>query len=372
MKQKQKKGVLQKDEKYTMQNFIGRVKGTLLQDTYTNELENKLIHKNSEESTAKINYYRKMIMITTIVTLSLYLVLGTLHLIFALVLYPNVNNNFQGTIYTFFTSSTLTNVTKLLGSYRLWWLIVIIPLAAIFFSIYTILSLYYGIMYKNLDASLYINNNSNHRDPPKYLVEILLFGVDRIMWFDIAIVDGLLIWCVAQFAGVVDLMLLIGLVILNAIYALAGGLGTEIVNDGVTANTSRSGIRDIKTINEENRSYKLRINWWPLIFGGLLPCLIIISILFTFMTYTQNSINKGLYIQWIVVSFVSIAKILVLFIMFVRYNTAPLDIKETTKEVVEIEFISRNGNYKMIKLIFSGILRITVLVLFFVELFLFY
>lgn len=335
--------------------IVGHTKKIVLGEDYVNKLENDVTPEITTSGIVELNRLKRIVLIILGVFSGLYLIFGVVHLALALTLYPT--KTFQATLYTFFTSSSMMNVANPLGSYTLWYVFVTLPLVAILFSVYPI----YATAQTD-GTSLY----NVKKTKPQYLIEVFFVGVDWLMWVENAVAGAILLWCVGQMVGVVDLLLLITLIVSGAVYSLAGGLGMEVANDGVTAHTSRS--------NKANKaSDTVKINWWPLIFGGLLPFLIIVTILFTFMCYTQNSISSRLYVSWILVSVVGISKLLMLFIIFVRYSMTPLDYNlKDSKENVENHFLTRNGNYKIAKSLLMHIERLAVIVLFFAELFLFY
>jgi hypothetical protein len=187
------------------------------------------------------------------------------------------------------------------------------------------------------------------------------------MWAEMILVNGFTLWCVAQISGVMDIMILLFLVLLNTMFCLVGGIGMEALNNGVTAHTSRS-------LTKESNSRVtdiVKINWWPFLFGGLLPVLIIIMLLFTYITYTQQSTLAGLYIQWVIVSVMCLMYSLLLVVIFGRYVLAPtMYIENMSKEKVEKRFIAINGMYKLAKNGIYGLQKLFIIIAFFVELFL--
>lgn len=377
---------------FAIERFIGKTKRVVLGADYVNTLENDIKPSGDPRVNIVVENYQRWIMIASFIFIVFHLAIWIPYLVLAIIHQIN-GNMFQVELYTFFTNSFRVDVAHSLGAYSLWYVLITMSFVAVIALIYMILGTgsvtdrvyrYYTSSSRN-SSSEKEGLKTNEMEISQYSIEMLYVGVDWFMWLENAIVGGILLWVVGQYAGVTDILVLITLVILSFVISFAGGLGMEIANDGITAHTSRSA-KPSKRLNEQD----LVINWWPLVFGGVFPVLIVIVILIVFLAYAEDSTADSLVFQWLVIVLACLAYVVLLIVIFVRYLYAPLqypdailvrntnDPEEVEKaknrnkeETVrrEAEFVEMNGMYKIAKLSVVESSRILIMIVFFVEIF---
>lgn len=128
-----------------------------------------------------------------------------------------------------------------------------------------------------------------------YHVTVLLYGSDWLMWLNHTVTGTIILWMIAQIAGISDVIFLVALAILHMALCIAGAFAHEQINNHMTAfNKFKSCfLRTYATIEPRTNSTKANqnndnseidsyvMNWWPYLFATLLPAILIWGIILT-------------------------------------------------------------------------------------------
>ena len=104
------------------------------------------------------------------------------------------------------------------------------------------------------------NGNSNE----DHYVTILLYGQGWYGWLCTGLVGTIILMMICQIAGIQDLSVLIGIVILHVMITTNGAFSHELTNSYMT-----SFDKFVGCVQSENDKYKL--NWWPYLISILIP-----------------------------------------------------------------------------------------------------
>jgi hypothetical protein len=207
---------------------------------------------------------------------------------------------------------------------------------------------------------------NNYED---YFINPLLIGTNWVMWLDNGIAGSIVIWIVAQLAGVTNIILLVSLVTLHLALSMAGAFGHEWINSEYTFAPGFSTETKSNESQKQTNSDEVKINWWIFVFGIVLPFIIIWGTILLHFSFAANSaITQGSTLYWFiwasVITLVILFLILEIIIIIIFYGSIlPKNINN------EILMVKHNKNYEISKLILSALIKIVLLIFLFISIF---
>lgn len=199
------------------------------------------------------------------------------------------------------------------------WIIVVVYLALSF--ILNLLPIFIELNSDNIETASntllsdyrekqYNGGNDDH------FARVLFYGYDWISWLHEAIVGSIVLWIIAQVAGVNDVIILVSLIIIHIGAVFAGSYAHELINSEMTSYDLFLSKFNIFTNTEPNNKKKLSnvINWWPFVFGRIIPSIVIIGVIIThFILLLKNS--DSVFKSWFYYTYV-----IVLLVLFAYLN----------------------------------------------------
>lgn len=135
-----------------------------------------------------------------------------------------------------------------------------------------------------------------------YYVEVLMFGMNRVHWIEVAMSSALIGWICGQLAGINDIFQLVGIMMLSITGILVSGLLQECANTGISM-YSRKMIWDAATSTapgEGNKWWmKFSVSWWSYVLGTI-PYLTVWAFLFAYLAIEAASVPRASLLPWYV------------------------------------------------------------------------
>jgi hypothetical protein len=316
--------------------------------------------------------YRRSILTICLITTVLHLIIGSLYLGLS-VGYPD--GAYRASLYSFLpnydpsTNSLGANPNLIASNYPLWPIVIVIPFGSIIFLLIIIIS------HAMTSRSSTQKNEKDDIPCSEYYISSLLLGLNWFNWLDSSIIGGVMLWVVSQYAGIMDIVLLIILVVLNFVLNFSGGFGTEISNNGITMYNRFDNLK--KEESSDNGENITVINFWPLLFGYVIPAAIVLTSIFTSAAIADTNAkpNHLQWISWVVIALFALLLLVTFLTIFIRYlilpTTPDLSTSSTGNRTSydKSYFIQNNGSYEVAKLIINGVFRIVFIIVLIIAIF---
>lgn len=188
-------------------------------------------------------------------------------------------------------------------------------------------------------------------DMDLYYITLLFNGTNIFYYILDSVAGSILLWTILQLSGIHNILLIMGVIIINIIINMSGLYNHEIINSGLTLLPDI--IKEDESKNDEQNvlNKNVFINWTCYIIISIIPTLFISTLLIAYISlYEQYSwAFKATTISYSIL--IIITKIIIPFIFYVR-------IPRLDKSLL----YTRNRNYYISKIITHGLLYIVPLI----------